>query len=118
MKRITFGIIICMMLSIIQTGLYAQKSLKTDTLTVQGNCGMCKERIEEAAYIKGVKSANWNKSTKILTLVYNNGKTDLEKVATAIAAAGHDSEGHRASDSAYKKIPECCAYRTGSCDHD
>ncbi|QLH45153.1 MAG: hypothetical protein HWD58_05815 [Bacteroidota bacterium] len=34
----------------------------SDTLIVYGNCGQCKERIEEAAYsIKGVKHAEWNK---------------------------------------------------------
>nr|MBP6315441.1 copper chaperone [Chitinophagaceae bacterium] len=118
MKKITSGIILSMLLSIIQTGAYAQKSLKTDTLTVLGNCGMCKERIEEAAYVKGVKSATWNKSSKILTVVYNNDKTDVDKVAKSIAAAGHDSHRHKAADIAYKKIPACCAYRTGTCDHD
>ncbi len=118
MKRISFGIVLIMMLSIIHTNLFSQSAMKTDTLTVLGNCGMCKERIEEAAYIKGVKSATWNKSTKILTLVYNSSKTDLDKVANAIAKVGHDSNGHTASEASYSKIPACCAYRTGTCDHD
>lgn len=91
----------------------------SDTLTVYGNCGQCKERIEEAAYsIKGVKHAEWNKKTHLLTLVYNPSKTDRKKIAHAIALAGHDSILEKSSDKNYRQLPSCCAYRTGTCDHD
>ena len=91
---------------------------QTDTLTVYGNCGQCKTRIEEAAYMKGVKTAEWNKKTKLLTVVYNGDKTSLDKVAAAVAKAGHDNRLHNASDKDYKTLPGCCAYRTGTCHHD
>lgn len=91
---------------------------QTDTLTVYGNCGQCKTRIEEAAYVKGVKTAEWNKKTKLLTVVYNSDKASLDKVAAAIAKAGHDSRLQTAAEIAYKSLPGCCAYRTGTCDHD
>ena len=36
-------------------GIKAQTTVKTITLAVKGNCEQCKERIENAADIKGVK---------------------------------------------------------------
>lgn len=118
MKQITISILFIMVLSIINNTIFAQGNMKTDTVTVSGNCGQCKERIEEAAYQKGVKSAEWNKKTKVLTVVYNPEKTDMEKITVAVAKAGHDSKGHTATDKDYKKLPECCAYRSGACHHE
>jgi hypothetical protein len=95
----------------------AQK-LMTDTLTVRGNCGQCKDRIEEASYTKGVKHAEWNKKSQVLTVVYRKDKTNLDNIAATIAAKGHDNRLHTAPDSEYKLLPGCCAYRTGKCDHE
>ena len=119
MKQLTISIILIMMFSIInKPGVAQANTVKTDTLTVSGNCGQCKERIEEAAYVKGVKKAEWNKETKVLTVVYNSEKTSLDKITAAIAKAGHDSKDHKASDKDYKKLPECCAFRSGTCHHE
>jgi hypothetical protein len=44
---------------------------------VEGNCGMCKERIETAAKSdKNVKSADWSMSKKVLTVSYDASRTD------------------------------------------
>ena len=46
-----------------------QSKVVSDTIPyVYGNCGMCKERIEEAAYIRGVKKVE-NKVTGAFILV-------------------------------------------------
>ncbi len=118
MKIIIMNITLMLMFSFIQTTLVAQSNMKTDTMTVYGNCGECKERIEDASYIKGVKHAEWNKTTKILTVVFNTEKTSMDQVAIAVANVGHDSKNHKATDKAYKKLPHCCAYRTGVCVHE
>lgn len=119
MKHIILNISLLLIFTFIQTNLFAQSNTsKTDTFTVAGNCGQCKERIEDASYIKGVKHAEWNKTTKILTVTYNSSKTTREKIEQAIAQAGHDTGDHKASDKAYKRLPECCAYRSGACHHD
>ena len=112
------SILFIAMFTFIHTSVVAQTKMKTDTLTVFGNCGQCKERIEEASYIKGVKHAEWNKKTKVLTVLYNSGKTSLDKIEFAISKAGHDSNAKKASEDDYNKLPSCCAYRTGTCDHD
>jgi hypothetical protein len=52
MKTIT--IIIAILFSI---NSQAQSTIKTTTIAVKGNCEQCKERIENAADIKGVKLA-------------------------------------------------------------
>lgn len=81
-------------------------------LKVEGNCGMCKERIEKAALsVKGVSSANWNSEDKILHLNLEPAKTDLSKISKAIAKAGHDTEKDKAENSVYDALPGCCKYR-------
>lgn len=116
MKTFILNLIVVMLISF--TTIAQNNKIKTDTITIKGNCGQCKERIEEAAFIKGVKTAEWNKTTKILTVVFNTDKTSLDKIADAIAKAGHDSQLHTTADKAYKTLPSCCAYRTGVCEHD
>lgn len=96
------------------TSLYAQekntRSTETKTIKVEGACGMCKKRIENAAYIPGVKRADWDRSAKELTIVYNSKKTSLNQVEKSVAAAGHDAGQEKASKENYEKLPDCCAY--------
>ncbi|WP_028298277.1 heavy-metal-associated domain-containing protein [Olivibacter sitiensis] len=87
---------------------------KTSTFKVYGNCGMCKKRIEKTANVEGVSKAEWNKDTKILTLVYDEKKTDAKTVQQKIAAVGHDTELAVAPDSTYSKLPGCCLYERKS----
>jgi copper chaperone CopZ len=122
MKNIIFSSLLTSLMAILSLSGMAQSNDKnniiTDTITVSGSCGQCKSRIEEAAYIKGVKLAEWNKKTKILKVVFNNTKTDRNKIAKAVAEAGHDNTILVSSDKKYKTLPDCCAYRSGSCGHD
>ena len=85
---------------------------KTEKIEVKGNCGMCEKRIEKAALgVDGVSKADWNKETKQLEVVFDDTKTDLDKVEIAIAKIGHDTPKHKASDAVYKALPDCCLYR-------
>lgn len=94
------------------------KDIKTEVLAVSGNCSSCEHRIEKAAYIKGVKRAEWDKETKKLTVTYKPSKTSKEDILKSVAASGHDSEEFTADEDAYSKIPECCKYRTGECHEE
>ena len=89
----------------------SKKDIRTDTLHVEGNCNMCKKRIENAALIKGVKKVSWNKYAHRLVVVYDARKTDVNKILFAIAEAGHDNEKYKADHTVYNKLPKCCAYR-------
>ena len=78
---------------------------KTDTFKVLGNCGMCKKTIEKAAKTEGVEKAEWNRETKVFTLVYNPAVVSNEKVQKSIAAAGYDTEKFTGDDKSYEKLP-------------
>jgi len=92
----------------------------TETFTVLGSCSMCKTRIENAALIKGVKSAEWNKEAHSITVIYDAGKVSALKIHENIAQAGHKTSLVEPNMEAYNKLPKCCAYLQGggsSCGH-
>lgn len=94
-----------------------KKDIQTATIAVTGNCGMCKTRIENAAYITGVKRADWNKQTQQLEVVFRPSKTSKEAIQKAIAEAGHDTESVKADSKSYAKLPACCSYRESNHTH-
>ena len=90
-----------------------QKPTKNDkaNFEVLGNCGMCKNRIEKAAFsVKGVKYASWDIPSGQLRLVYNGLKTNLDVIEMRIAASGHDTENHETKLETYQQLPACCQY--------
>jgi hypothetical protein len=89
----------------------AQNKVVTDTITVSGVCDMCKKRIENAAYLPGVKKAEWTASTQKLVVIYNPKKITLLKIEESIAEVGHDTENVKAKDEVYGDIHGCCKYR-------
>jgi len=89
-----------------------RKGSKIDTakFEVKGVCGMCKDRIENAALIKGVKWVEWDKVTDTLTVIYRKDKLDIVKVHKSIAEVGHTTDKIECNLEAYSKLPGCCAY--------
>ena len=86
------------------------KNAKFD-IEVNGNCGMCKKRIETAAYsVKGVKSAHWNSEDGVLHLMLNEEKCTLAEVEKAIAKVGHDTKNVKATQADYDNLHGCCQY--------
>lgn len=88
-----------------------KKGIITEKVNVQGVCGQCKKRIENAAYLPGVKRAEWDKSTKELTVVFRSDKTSLEAIEKQVAGTGHSTANIQASDTTYNALPACCAYK-------
>jgi len=108
MKKI---ILIISVLFIAITAHSQNKNAKT-IIEVDGVCGMCKARIEKAAFsVKGVKSAVWSEETKHLNLIFDERKTNIKSICQTIADAGHDTKMVEASEKAYQSIHECCKYR-------
>lgn len=94
------------------TTVQAQKKNAKITMEVDGICGMCKKRIEKAALnTKGVKYANWNVESHMLTLIVDERKTNVKTIQQKIADVGHDSKGVVATDEAYNSVHPCCKYR-------
>jgi len=82
------------------------------TITVLGNCGMCKDRIEKAAYtVRGVRRADWDMNKQKLTLSFRNDRTDQEAIERAIAKAGHDTENFLTDENTHANLHHCCVYK-------
>lgn len=86
------------------------KNAKTETVKIFGNCGMCETTIEKAGNLKKIAKVDWDKDTKIATLIYDTTKTTQEEILKRIALAGYDSEKFLAPDEAYNNLHGCCQY--------
>lgn len=87
----------------------AQTSV-SDSMIVNGNCGMCKKTIEKSALAAGATTAFWDRKAKVLKVEFEEGKTTNESIQKAVAASGYDTEKFTAPDEAYAKLHECCLY--------
>ena len=89
-----------------------KKEIIKSSFVVEGNCYMCKNRIEKTVFkIKGVKHVDWNVPSNKISIIYNDKKASIENIHKEIAASGHDTRLQFAPDSIYKKLPDCCLYR-------
>ncbi|MCH8332114.1 MAG: heavy-metal-associated domain-containing protein [Bacteroidetes bacterium] len=88
-----------------------EKSKKTTTeFRVEGVCNMCKDRIEETALVKGVKFAEWDKTTKMLKVVFRSDKISEEEIHQKLADAGHKTSLKDITKESYESLPDCCRY--------
>ncbi|MBD2755712.1 heavy-metal-associated domain-containing protein [Spirosoma validum] len=91
-----------------------EKEVKLKTSAI---CGMCKARIERnLAFEKGVKEADLDVKTKVVTIKYNPAKTDVAKLKANISKTGYDAEDVPADEVGYNKLPSCCK-KGGGMDH-
>ena len=108
---VIFALFIC------STFLFAGGTVKEAKFKAFGNCSSCKERIEGALDIKEVKSASWNKKTKMLTVKYDASTITPDSLQQRVASVGHDTEKFKATDESYDELPGCCQYREGKHEH-
>ena len=83
----------------------------TEKFKVYGNCGMCKERIEKALVVKGVKYAFWDNKTEMATVKFNPAVISLNQLHKNVAAVGHDTDLIKADDKVYENLHSCCQYQ-------
>lgn len=88
----------------------------TTEFKVFGNCGMCEKRIEKALNVEGVDSADWNKETKMATVVFNQNKISEEQLHKNVAEVGHDTKMYKAEDEVYAELPNCCKFEREETD--
>ena len=114
MKKVTL-IILLLNFTFANIIVLAQDVKKTQTTTtifkVFGACEQCKDRIELAVKIKGVKTGIWDVDTKMLSLEYDASMVSLEKIKNKILLVGHDLVDKKAKDIIYNALPACCHYR-------
>ena len=91
------------------------KEVKIKTSAI---CSMCKARIERnLAFEKGVKEATLDVKSKVVTIKYNPGKTDVAKLKANISKTGYDAEEVAADEAGYAKLPSCCKKGGMGADH-
>ncbi|PRY91895.1 copper chaperone CopZ [Marinilabilia salmonicolor] len=104
-------IIVLLTLLLIGSGATIFAQNKTEKFEVKGECGMCEARIEKAANsVDGVTGSDWNKESEMITVTYDEAKTNIHHIHMAIAQTGHDTNMHKAPDEVYEKLPGCCKY--------
>jgi cation transport ATPase len=108
------NVVLGMMLLFVTLSTQAQEKKNKNakyTIEVNGNCDLCKKRIEKAAFsVVGVKSAVWNVETHQLALILNEEKCSLLEVKKAIANVGHDTDEVKVTNEDYEKLHMCCQY--------
>ena len=109
MKTIILSIVLAFVFTSLLTA--QQDTVKQAEFKVFGNCNTCKGRIEKALKIKEVKSAIWNKNTKMLAVAYLSPAITVDSLQQRLAAVGHDTDKFTAADSVYNELPSCCLYR-------
>jgi mercuric ion binding protein len=84
---------------------------QTDTVRIQtsAQCETCKKTLEgDLSFEKGVKKSLLDLDTKILTVIYNPEKTNVDKIRIAVTKSGYDADSIPADPKAYKHLPDCC----------
>jgi copper chaperone CopZ len=103
--KVISGIVFCLLL------FACDNSLRHAEIPVSGNCEMCKETIEEALKIPGIKKASWDPEIKILEVDFDPKKISLRDIRQKVADAGYDTDSLKADARAYSELHECCRYR-------
>lgn len=110
MKNIIFG---AMLLFVAFSSQAQDKKSKNAryTIEVNGNCDLCKKRIEKAAFsVEGVKMAIWDVESHQLNLILNEEKSSVLDVKKAISKVGHDTDEVKATNAVYENLHSCCQY--------
>ena len=108
MKKI---VILLLLLPFFAFGQSKGKSVK-ESFLVEGNCNMCKNRVETATLkLNGVKYVNWDSKSSNFSIIYNSKKVTIDEIRTRIAKVGHDNGEYKASLETYDELPNCCRYR-------
>jgi outer membrane receptor for ferrienterochelin and colicins len=112
--KIKIALLLCVLYGTCNQNVHANPADKSDSLSiwVDGICGMCKTRIEEAAQrVRGVETATWNLETHMLSLTVDPDKFKSNKLHYKIASVGHDTREILAPDPVYDALHACCKYR-------
>lgn len=88
---------------------FNQKTTETVKIKTSAECKMCKEKIEEVLnYTKGVKFAELDVPTKVVTIKFRTDKVSKKELIAVINKAGYDADGSPADKVAYEALPGCC----------
>ena len=88
------------------------KGKKTATIEIQTSavCGICEDLIihKNLAYEKGVKYAEMDVKTGVLTINYIKDKTSVSHLRNQISKLGYSADSVKADSAAYENLHFCC----------
>ena len=117
-KLLPLSLLALLMLLFTNTSLHAQQAeSKTAVVKIKtsAECDMCKKRIENGiGVMKGVKKAELDLTTKVLTVEYNPKKISPDKIRTAISNLGYDADDIKANNRSQQNLPHCCQPKADS----
>ena len=72
-------------------------------------CGTCKKNIETAVKkVDGISECRVDKNAKVRHVNFDNSKTDVSKIESAVTAAGYNANDKQADPEAYNNLDDCC----------
>jgi copper chaperone CopZ len=92
------------------SGISQSDKIKKIKFQVNGVCEMCKNRIETALDVKGIRLADWDIKTKFCRVKFNSEVISENKIHQLIAKLGHDTSKCKATDEDYNNLYYCCHY--------
>lgn len=108
-------IILSIFLVLLGSNAFSQK-FSTATIQTSAECGDCKERIESVLnYTKGVKFAELDIPSKVLTVKYKTATISLDQIRSIVSEIGYDADHVKANPEKVAKLPLCC--QPGGMDH-
>ena len=87
-----------------------KKKIETVEIQTTAVCDMCKELIVDKtlAFEKGLKFAEMNVETGVLTVRYRNDKTSLSHIRNVISDLGYSADSVKADPAAHENLHFCC----------
>ncbi|MBE8714454.1 DUF3347 domain-containing protein [Sphingobacterium hungaricum] len=86
------------------------KNSQTMTVSINGNCGMCKKTIEQAGSVTKEAIVEWDADSESAKLTFDSTKTSEDAILKRIALAGYDNEKYLAPEETYQNLHACCQY--------
>jgi len=102
------------LVSVINSNADYRNDTKTTTIDISSNmiCHVSISIIEKAfKKAKGIESVEIDRNEKIITITYNDSKTDLAKLEKVLTKAGFKANGKDADMMGYDSLPDCCKVR-------
>ena len=90
---------------------FSLQAQKTQTVEIKtsAECGSCKDRMEgKLNYVDGIRFAELNVETKVLSVKFQASKITLEEIKKIISELGYDADDIKANPEAVEKLPACC----------
>ncbi len=84
-----------------------KKTIEISLPSIQ--CGTCVKTLKKAlGKVEGIIESKVDLKNKTVIIIFEDSKTNSEKIEAAITAAGYDANDKSANADAYEKLSPCC----------